>query len=70
MLLLRTFLVLLSIVSVGLGTSACGSDGSNDSDATTTTGVTPDNVEEPGNQDQDVPADPTTPATNPGGVNY
>lgn len=72
MLLLRTFLVLLSVVTVGLGTSACATDGdgANDSDATTTTGVTPDDVQEPGDEGEDVPADPTTPATNPGGVNY
>lgn len=72
---LRTFLIVLSALSLGLSASACGSDGSDDPEASTTTGVTPDDVQEPGadeggGEGEEVPADPTTPATNPGGVNY
>jgi hypothetical protein len=72
---LRTFLIVLSALSLGLSGTACGSDGADDPEASTTTGVTPDDVQEPGDgeggsEDEEVPADPTTPPTNPGGVNY
>jgi hypothetical protein len=64
--LLRTFAFLLSVMTLAIGTSACGGD--NDGPATTTTGVGPQEVEEPGER-ENVPGDPDAPATNPGGAN-
>lgn len=57
---LRTFAALLSVATLGLGASACGADEPGDSDATTTTGVTPGEVEDPGEGDN-LPGDPNTP---------
>ena len=68
----RTFLVLLSAAALTMGGSACGGDGSDEPEASTTTGVFPQEVPEsdegePGG-DQNVPGDGEAPASNPGGT--
>lgn len=57
---LRTFLVLLMTLALGAGVSACGGEGSTDDQPTTTSAVTPQEVEDPGEGDN-VPSDPNPP---------
>ncbi|HUR48495.1 MAG TPA: hypothetical protein VMY88_03050 [Acidimicrobiales bacterium] len=58
--LLRTFLILLSAGTVGVATSACAGEVSDSPEASTTTGVSPGEVEDPG-EGGNVPGDPNTP---------
>lgn len=56
----RTFLAVLLTATFAAGSSACGGDGSEEPDATTTTGVVPGEVEDPGEGDN-TPGAPNTP---------
>lgn len=61
--LFRTLLILLSVGTFALGTAACGG-GSDNPEASTTTGVGPQEVEEPGN-----PSSPQPGTEQPSGGN-
>lgn len=56
----RTFLAFLLMLTLGAGFSACGGEGSTNDQPTTTSGVGPQEVEDPGEGDN-VPGDPNTP---------
>ena len=56
---LRTFAALLSVGAFAVGASACGGD-ADDSEPTPVTGTTPQDVEDPG-EDDNIPGDPNTP---------
>lgn len=56
----RTFLLLFLTVILGSGFSACGGEGSTEDQPTTTSAVTPQEVEDPGEGDN-VPSDPNPP---------